>query len=117
VADLALLSAGYVNVPVYATLPPSQIEYILRDSGARAIFVSRAQLAKIGEIRATPRLEHMVAFDADAAGDGVVAFDAMLERGRLSAAQTDYAAMVGEIAATNGRASSIRRHHRSPGAF
>jgi long-chain acyl-CoA synthetase len=101
VADLALLSAGFVNVPVYATLPPSQVEYILRDSGARALFVSsRAQLAKIDEIRAgLPRLEHVVAFDADAASDGVVAFDTMAASGRGLVAQSDYAAMVGEVGA------------------
>ena len=101
VADLALLSAGFVNVPVYATLPPSQVEYILRDSGARALFVSsRAQLVKINAIRAQlPRLEHVVAFDADAAGDGVVAFDTLVESGRRLVAQSDYAAMVEAVGA------------------
>jgi long-chain acyl-CoA synthetase len=101
IADLALLSAGLINIPVYATLPPSQIGYILRDSGARAIFVSsRAQLAKIREIQpGLPALARIVAFDADAAGDGVLAFDALLERGRSLAAQTDYRAMVGETRA------------------
>src|SRR5262249_53010731 len=41
-ADLASLACGAVDVPIYATQAPSQVEYILRDSGARAIFVSSA---------------------------------------------------------------------------
>ena len=52
IADFATLLIGAVTVPVYATLTPEQTAYILRDSGARAIFVSSAkQLAKVSSIR------------------------------------------------------------------
>src|SRR3954470_13506946 len=40
IADFACLSAGLTDVPIYPTLPADQIAYILRDSGAVAIFVS-----------------------------------------------------------------------------
>ncbi len=51
--DYAALGLGAMDVPIYPTLPANQIAYILRDSGARAIFVStREQLAKVLEIRA-----------------------------------------------------------------
>jgi long-chain acyl-CoA synthetase len=71
-------------VPVYPTLPARQIEYILRDSGAAAVFVSSAvQLAKIQEIRSSlPSLRHVVAFDAGLEGVGVLGFEAFLSRGR-----------------------------------
>ena len=47
-ADFACLAARCADVPIYPTLPPPQIEYILKDSGAVAIFVSsRVQLQKI----------------------------------------------------------------------
>ena len=61
------------DVPIYPTLPARQVDYILRDSGAMAVFVSSAdQLAKIQEIRAQlPALRHVIAFDADAAAAGV----------------------------------------------
>ena len=74
VADFACLCIGVTNVPVYPTLPANQIRYILKDSGARAIFVSTApQTAKIREIRAElPELKHVIAMDRDAAGDGVI---------------------------------------------
>lgn len=41
-ADLAALAIGAVDVPIYATQTRSQVEYILADSAARAIFVSPA---------------------------------------------------------------------------
>src|SRR6185295_19336498 len=41
-ADLAVLAIGAVDVPIYATQTRSQVEYILADSAARAIFVSPA---------------------------------------------------------------------------
>ncbi|MBI3322609.1 MAG: long-chain fatty acid--CoA ligase [Candidatus Omnitrophica bacterium] len=44
VADLAVLSAGGVTVPVYTSLTPAEIEHILRDSGAKFIFVSSVEL-------------------------------------------------------------------------
>lgn len=47
IADLAMLSLGAVNVPMFPTLPPAQIEYVVRDSGATLLIVSsNAQLAE-----------------------------------------------------------------------
>lgn len=51
IADLAILTAGAINVPVYPTLAASQTEYILADAGAKAVIVSDdAQLAKLMDI-------------------------------------------------------------------
>jgi len=51
IADYACLTIGITDVPIYPTLPPDQIAYILKDSGAVAIFVSNAeQSAKIAEV-------------------------------------------------------------------
>ncbi len=70
IADYACLTAGLTDVPLYPTLPADQIAYILRDSGAVAIFVSNAeQAAKIGSIRAeNPRLRLVITFESVAAG-------------------------------------------------
>lgn len=46
IADLAILSLGAINVPIYTTQAIDQIRYILADSGARAIFVSNRKLFK-----------------------------------------------------------------------
>jgi long-chain acyl-CoA synthetase len=44
IADLAILSLGAINVPIYTTQAVDQIRYILEDSGTRAIFVSNKKL-------------------------------------------------------------------------
>ena len=46
IADLAILSLGAINVPIYTTQAVDQIRYILTDSGTRAIFVSNQKLFK-----------------------------------------------------------------------
>ncbi|MBX7219834.1 MAG: long-chain fatty acid--CoA ligase [Blastocatellia bacterium] len=63
--DLALLSCGGVNVPIYATSTGPQIAYILNDAGARILCVSSAkQLDKVTAVIDTmPGLEKIVCFD------------------------------------------------------
>jgi long-chain acyl-CoA synthetase len=65
IADFACLTAGMTDVPIYPTLPADQIAYILKDSGATAIFVSnRGQAEKIAEIRTqVPSIRHVISFD------------------------------------------------------
>src|SRR5688500_16157083 len=65
IADFACLTVGVTDVPIYPTLPAEQITYILRDSGAVAIFVSNAdQAAKIAKIRGElPGLKHVIGFE------------------------------------------------------
>ncbi|HTA22661.1 MAG TPA: long-chain fatty acid--CoA ligase [Terriglobales bacterium] len=65
IADFASLLIGAITVPVYATLTAEQTAHILRDSGARAIFVSSfKQLAKVNSIREQTGLEHIAIMDA-----------------------------------------------------
>lgn len=70
IADYACLTIGVTDVPIYPNLPPDQISYILRDSGAAAIFVSNeAQAAKIREIRhEVPALRHVITFSTSPEG-------------------------------------------------
>ncbi len=65
IADYACLTSGITDVPIYPTLPPDQIAYILKDSGAVAIFVSTPeQAAKVAEVRSQlPQLTHVISFD------------------------------------------------------
>ena len=65
IADFACLTAGLTDVPIYPTVPPEQIAYILKDSGAVAIFVSNsAQAEKIREIRTqVSSLKTVISFD------------------------------------------------------
>jgi long-chain acyl-CoA synthetase len=64
IADYACLTAGVADVPIYPNSTPEQAAYILRDSGAVAIFVSTAdQAAKIAQVRRqVPTLRHVIGF-------------------------------------------------------
>ena len=68
-ADLAIVAAGAVTVPIYPTLSSVQARYIVQDSGARLAIVStRPQLDKIQEVRhVLPELAAVVVMDALAA--------------------------------------------------
>lgn len=70
IADLAILSLGAINVPIYTTQAVDQIEYILADSGARAIFISNRRLFRHARpVLANRMLEHLIFFDPDVAQD------------------------------------------------
>jgi long-chain acyl-CoA synthetase len=85
-ADMAVLSAGAVTVPVYPTSAASQVAYVLGHSGSSVCFVEdRDQFAKVllrrGEF---PRLRHVVVFEAGAEGlddPFVIDFDDLVEIG------------------------------------
>ena len=64
IADFASLLLGAVVVPVYTTLTPEQTAYILRDSGARAIFVSsQKHLQKIVSVQGQTAIEKIAVMD------------------------------------------------------
>src|SRR5215217_4355777 len=70
IADLAILSVGAINVPIYTTQALDQIDYILSDSGARAIFISNRRLYKHAQpVLAKRALEHVILFDPEVAED------------------------------------------------
>ena len=67
-----IAAAGGVVVPVYPTNSPVECEWVLGDSGARAVVCEDAgQVAKIATVRARlPELAHVVQIDpADLAGE------------------------------------------------
>jgi len=65
IADMGILAAGAITVPIYPTNTPEQIEYMLNHSGARIVFVSsKYQYEKLLKVRASiPELELVVSFE------------------------------------------------------
>ncbi len=62
--DFAVLAVGGVDVPLYPTLTPEQIGYMLRDSGAKvAVVSSQEQYDKLSAAGELPELEHVVVMD------------------------------------------------------
>src|SRR3569833_1509789 len=86
IADLAALAAGAVTVPIYPTLLPSLVQFILSDSGATAIVVSDAkQLQKVEIAReACPNLKVFVAMEESSAKGDILSFDAVLKEGEAA---------------------------------
>ncbi|KAB2880042.1 long-chain fatty acid--CoA ligase [bacterium] len=85
IADFAILSLGAVTVPIYPNLPAKQVEYIIQNSDAKAVFVSdQEQLAKIIEIKNNcPSLTHAVLVTADdKKKDYVMHFSELQEAGK-----------------------------------
>ena len=72
-ADLATLAVGAIDVPIYTTQSLDQVEYILNDSAARAIFVSAPFLEKALELKPRlPSLEFIFAFDEPSAQSAAI---------------------------------------------
>ncbi len=82
IADLACLTIGAADVPVYPTLTKSQTAYILRDSQARAVFVEdRIQHNKVSESRGQlPELEHAINLSTDPLPDAL-SLESVAQRG------------------------------------
>jgi long-chain acyl-CoA synthetase len=70
IADLAILSLGAINVPIYTTQALDQMDYILSDSGAHAMFISTRRLYKHAQpVLAKRSLGHVIFFDEEVAED------------------------------------------------
>jgi long-chain acyl-CoA synthetase len=70
IADLAVLTAGAVTVPIYPTLSAPQLWFIVAESGARFAIVSNAaQVAKFNEVTfAKGSLEAIIVMDGETDG-------------------------------------------------
>jgi long-chain acyl-CoA synthetase len=88
-ADFAMMTAGVVSVPLYPSLPPEQLHYMLENSEARAIFTSNeAQWSKIEAIRRRlPALDSIIRMDGQPGGPGsrVFPFGQFISPGPLTA--------------------------------
>jgi long-chain acyl-CoA synthetase len=81
--DFATLTAGGVTVPIYTSLLPDQVRYIVDDSGATIVVCSdRDLLRKVEAVRsALPSVEHVVLLEGEAP-EGALALGDVLDRGK-----------------------------------
>jgi len=84
IADFAVAALGAVTVPIYPTLPPAQVQYILRNCGASLGFVSSvAQFEKIEAAkRKLPDLKFVIVFDSSLYRVGALHLDTLMRAGR-----------------------------------
>jgi len=89
--DFGALASGMITVPLYTTLIPEQIAYILNDSGAKVIFVSTMDhLRTVLSIRdRIPSLEKVVVFYPEGLpdDDAVLSLEAFKTAGKTGTPQ------------------------------
>ncbi|MEU3647443.1 long-chain fatty acid--CoA ligase [Lentzea sp. NPDC034063] len=118
--DFAIWAAGGVVVPIYETSSADQIEWILSDSGAKAVFVEApSHRAMVDDVVGTlPELRHVWQIDgAAAAVDELTALGAEItdeqvheRRGQVQADQT---ATLVYTSGTTGRPKGCTLTHRN----
>ncbi len=66
-ADFAALCAGAVTVPIYTSLPPDQVGYIIGDAGAKIVVCSDLEMwSKVEAVRkGLPDLERVIVIEGD----------------------------------------------------
>ena len=104
ITDFAILSNGAVNVPIYPTQPPHQVEYILRESEPRLLFVSNArQLRRVDDALKKFSDLRIIPFQPIADRENLISFNSVEEEGaRLAAAQPElYEAISSDVLASD----------------
>jgi long-chain acyl-CoA synthetase len=76
-ADAAAMHLGATPFSVYNTYSPEQVDFLVRDAGARVAVTEQAFLDRL---RAIDGLEHLVAVDGETA-EGVMSLDELAGRG------------------------------------
>lgn len=87
VADLAIISVGAVNVPIYATNSAEEARYIIENSDSKMCFVgTREQMDKILQIKdRLPNLGEIIIFDdLDKPVPGVITFQDACKEGKAA---------------------------------
>jgi long-chain acyl-CoA synthetase len=85
ICDLAVIHAAAVAVPIYHSNTAEEIQFILENAGAVAVFVENAvQLHKLQELRGRlPKVRHVVVMEGEGTADGwALSLLQLAERGR-----------------------------------
>lgn len=81
--DIANLCLGGVTVPIYTSLMPEQVKYIINNSDAKIVVCAGSELwAKVAEVRPQlDKVEHFISLGGDAP-DGTLTLEDVQEKGR-----------------------------------
>ena len=87
ITDAGCQFAGIINVPIYTTLSPASVRYILDDSSTKVLFIdSDASLERISESLTSSSIEYVVLFQGSSAEHpNVITLSELEERGKRTA--------------------------------
>ena len=100
VADLAILSIGAVDAPVYSTNSGEEAAYIINDSGSKIVFVSdREHLERLLSVKSKIKgIKKIICFEpATAKGKNIISLSEVLETGAAAKDRKAFEARLNEI--------------------
>ncbi len=96
--DMAILSLGAVTVPIYHSSVSEEIQHILNDSGAKAVFAENStQLEKVLKAKANLHngLQKIILIDGKVMGDGLITFDEF--KAQAEGVESDFGVRIRQI--------------------
>jgi len=89
ITDFAVLCAGGITVPIYTSLMPEQIKFIINDADARIVVVSNRDLwLKVDAVRAELRSVHHFVLIDEEGPQGMMTLSEIMARGKTIADKT-----------------------------
>lgn len=116
VSYYAIARLGAVINPVNTMLTPDEIEYVVKNCGAKAIITSPDKVAAIMGVKDVSDVKAIISFGSDIA-EGAVSFDELIEANIPAPApiEIDPAALstIGYTSGTTGRPKGAMQSHRA----
>ena len=116
VSYYAIARLGAVINPVNTMLTPNEIEYVVKDCGAKAIIASPEKVDAIINVKNVSDVKDIISFGADVA-TGAVSFDALIDANILppKPVEIDPAALstIGYTSGTTGHPKGAMQSHRA----
>ena len=116
VSYYAIARLGAVINPVNTMLTPNEIEYVVKDCGAKAIIASPEKVDAIIRVKNVSDVKEIISFGADVA-NGAVSFDALIDANILppEPVEIDPAALstIGYTSGTTGHPKGAMQSHRA----
>ena len=116
VSYYAIARLGAVINPVNTMLTPNEIEYVVKDCGAKAIIASPEKVDAIIRVKNVSDVKEIISFGADVA-NGAVSFDALIDANILPPKPVEIGpaalSTIGYTSGTTGHPKGAMQSHRA----